>query len=119
MLGAFGKQRRTLEEDGQFGSYCDPLFGAKGGVEFKVAPKFVIAPAVGVAFNLDEGSRTSGFAEVEFNGLIGAGFLGVGVGIWDFNHGDNQRGPPRALRRFRANSQCRVAAVLAVEGRVL
>lgn len=68
------------------------MFGAKGGVEIKVAPKFVIAPAVGVAINLDEGDRTSGFAEVEFNGLIGSGFLGAGVGIWDFNHGDNATG---------------------------
>jgi hypothetical protein len=78
--------------DGTFGSYCDPLFGAKGGVEFRVAPKFVIAPALGVAINLDEGDRTSLFAEVEANYLIGAGFIGAGIGWWDFNHGDNDTG---------------------------
>jgi hypothetical protein len=120
VLGAFGKQRRTLEEDGTFGSYCDPLFGAKGGVEFKVAPKFVIAPAVGVAFNLDEGSRTSGFAEVEFNGLVGSGFIGAGVGIWDFNHGDNATGSLLVhggvpLTKY-SSGQSRL--LLAVEGRL-
>ena len=91
MLGAFGKQRRTLELDEAIsvGAYCDPLFGAKGGVEIEVAPNFVIAPAVGVAVNLDEGDRTSLFGEVELNRKIGAGFIGTGVGVWDITHSDN------------------------------
>jgi hypothetical protein len=44
---------------------------------------------VGVAINLDEGDRTSVFAEAEFNRVFSNGFLGAGVGVWDFNHGDN------------------------------
>lgn len=107
MVGAFGKQRRTLEVDADelagsgvdpslgagVGSFCDPLFGIKGGAEFYVKPNFVIAPSIGVAFNLDEGGRTSLFTEVEFNRLFAnGGFIGAGVGLWDFNHSDNVTG---------------------------
>lgn len=102
ILGAFGKQRRTLQEDDAVvnpltaettagvGNFCDPLLGVKGGVQFMVRPHFMIAPAVGVAFNLDEGGRTSLFAEVEFNRVFdNGGLVGAGIGIYDFNHSDN------------------------------
>jgi hypothetical protein len=92
ILGAFGKQRRALEGDAgvALGTFCDPLLGIKGGVEFNVKPNFVIAPAAGVAINLDESDRTSIFAEAEFNRLFdGGGFVGAGIGVWDLNHSDN------------------------------
>jgi hypothetical protein len=89
-MGAFGKQRRTLEEDLVIGSFCDPLLGVKGGVQFQISPHFMIAPAAGIALNLDEGGRTSLFAEAEFNYTFdNGGYVGPGIGIWDFNHGDN------------------------------
>lgn len=94
VLGAFGKERRTLEIDNANGisnlaAFCDPLFGVKGGVEIPISSGFFVAPAVGVAINLDEGDRTSLFAEVELNRVIGGGFVGAGIGVWDFNHTDN------------------------------
>ncbi len=93
-MGAFGKQRRTLDlGDAGVGSFCDPLVGFKAGVEFLVTPKFVLAPAVGVAVNLDERSRTSLFADLELNYLFGNGaYVGTGVGVWDFNHSANVAG---------------------------
>ncbi len=91
--GTFGKQRRTLTLDnGAFGNYCDPIFGAKGGVEIPLGSGFVLAPSVGGAFNLDEGDRSAGFADVELNRKIGAGFVGAGVGLWDFTSSDNRTG---------------------------
>ena len=68
---------------------CAPLIGVKGGVQFEVKPNFVIAPAVGVAFNLDDGGNSSLFAEVEFNYVYSGGaYIGAGVGVWDFTHSD-------------------------------
>ncbi|MEQ1761271.1 MAG: hypothetical protein ABL986_23425, partial [Vicinamibacterales bacterium] len=89
IVGAFGKERRNLEIDNTIGAFCDPLFGVKGGAEFAVTPKFVVAPAVGVSVNLDEGDRSSLFAEVELNRVIGGGFVGAGIGVWDITHSDN------------------------------
>jgi hypothetical protein len=91
IMGAFGKQRRTLEDDGEvLGSFCDPLAGFKAGVQIQAAPHFMIAPAAGVAINLDEGSRTSLFGDLELNYTFdNGGYVGTGVGVWDFNHGDN------------------------------
>jgi hypothetical protein len=104
VLGAFGKQRRTLNVSLEVnpldngltttGTFCDPLLGIKGGVEFLVTPRFVIAPAIGVAINLDESDRTSYFTEGEFNYLFeGGGFVGAGIGLWDFTaDNDNSTG---------------------------
>ena len=48
-----------------------------------------MAPGVGVAFNTKKASNTSLFAEVEFNKWFGRkGFIGTGVGVWDFTDGD-------------------------------
>ena len=90
--GTFGKQRRLLEIDGapSIAGYCDKLFGLKAGVDVRVGDgPWRIAPGVGVALNLDESDRTSIFAEVEANRWFDKGFVGFGVGVWDFNHSDN------------------------------
>lgn len=91
IMGAFGKQRRTLEDDDEvLGSFCDPLAGFKAGVQIQAAPHFMIAPAAGVAINLDEGSRTSLFGDLELNYTFdNGGYVGTGFGLWDFNHNDN------------------------------
>jgi hypothetical protein len=93
--GLFGKERRTREIDGTSAgtvleSLCSPLAGVKFGAEYKAAPNFKIAPAVGVAINFEETSYTSLFAEVEANlmSTSGKSFVGVGAGIWDFTHSD-------------------------------
>lgn len=88
----FGKQRRELELDGvpTIAGYCDKLFGLKAGVDVRVGDgPWRIAPGVGVAFNLDESDRTSIFAEVEANRWFDKGFVGFGLGVWDFNHSEN------------------------------
>jgi len=90
--GTFGKQRRELELDGvpTIAGYCDKLFGVKAGVDVRVNDgPWRVAPAVGVAFNLDESDRTSLFGEVELNRWFEKGFVGAGLGVWDFNHSDN------------------------------
>lgn len=90
---AFGKQRRRLLLAEGLGSYCDPLLGAKGGVQFDVAPNLTIAPAVGIAANIDDGSRTSLFADLELTRTFANGaYVGTGFGLWDLNHGDNVTG---------------------------
>ena len=98
--GLFGKERRTRELEAVATpvaaagtvdeSLCAPLFGIKGGVEMKMGPTFKISPAVGVAFNFEEGSYSSGFAEAEFSYYTPnlKNFFGANVGIWDFTHGD-------------------------------
>jgi hypothetical protein len=91
ILGAFGKERRTLEEDGSvIGTFCDPMIGIKGGVQYQLSPHFMLAPAVGIGINLDEGDRTVLFAELEANyTFANGGYLGTGIGVWDFGHSDN------------------------------
>jgi hypothetical protein len=43
------------------------------------------SPALGIAFNLDEADRTSGFGDAEINFVFANGsFLGTGVTMWDF-----------------------------------
>lgn len=100
IAGMFGKERRTREDSNvtptagtDFLSYCAPLFGVKGGVQYQVNPRFMLAPAVGVAVNTDEGDQTSLFADLELNYTFpGGGYIGTGVGIWDFNHSDTVTG---------------------------
>jgi hypothetical protein len=97
--GYFGKERRQREDtsdigdDVEFGGFCAPLLGVKGGMAFRVAPNFEVAPAVGLAINFDEGDQSSLFVESEFNYLFGnGGYVGAGLGWWDFNHGDSDTG---------------------------
>lgn len=99
VAGFFGKERRVRELDAadvpnaaafnslEFGQ-CSPLLGIKGGVDVRLSPQWRMAPALGVAFNLDEGDQSSVFAEVEFNRMFERGYLGTGIGAWDFNHSD-------------------------------
>ena len=48
---------------------------------------WTFAPAVGFAFNLDEGDRTSLFGDAEINYIFARGaYLGTGVTLWDFTH---------------------------------
>jgi hypothetical protein len=100
VMGGFGKERRVRETEVanptplaaliEDNGICAPLIGIKGGVMFDVKPNFVVAPAVGVAFNLDDGGNSSIFAEVELNYVYSGGaYIGTGVGVWDFNHSDN------------------------------
>ncbi len=95
-MGAFGKQRRTLDggdDPSASGSFCDPLLGFKGGVQIQLGPHVMVAPAFGVAVNLDQSGRTSVFGELELNRTFGnGGYIGTGVGVWDFNHGNNVTG---------------------------
>ena len=92
-MGAFGKQRRTVEADdlddavgaeAGIGSFCDPLVGLKAGVEFRVTPRVVLAPAVGVALNLDESDRSGMFVDGEINYVFAnEAYIGTGLGVWD------------------------------------
>ena len=94
-MGAFGKQRRTLEvaeiaDTSLEQSFCDPLIGIKGGVQFQVKPNLMFAPAIGVALNLDESERTAVFADAELNYTFsGGGYIGTGLGVWDLFDGDD------------------------------
>ena len=66
-------------------SVTDPEIVVKGGALFDVSPHFQIAPAIGASVNVDEGG-VQGVAEVEFNfTFIHGGYVGGGVGWWDFN----------------------------------
>ncbi len=96
VAGYFGKERRVREVDvnGANGLFvietgqCSPLVGAKAGADIRLTPTWRMAPAVGVAFNTDEGDDSSLFAEVEFNRHWDRGFVGTGIGVWDFTHSD-------------------------------
>lgn len=97
VAGYFGKERRVRDVeifDGTGGSievergFCAPLFGAKVGADIRLSPSWRMAPAVGFAFNTDEGDDSSLFADLEFNYQLERGYLGTGVGIWDFTHSD-------------------------------
>jgi len=92
--GYVGKERRVREVpdaapvDGEVPlyGYCAPLIGLKAGIPIKVSDVFEVAPAFGVAINLDKGSNTSAFAELELNRVYEKGFIGTGIGVWDFTH---------------------------------
>jgi hypothetical protein len=97
VAGFFGKQRRQYGEDdpAELGTaflpgFCDPLVGLLVGIERRLgSSNWVIAPAVGVAYNTEESDRTSLFVDAELNYKFNNGaYLGTGVGLWDFNHGD-------------------------------
>jgi hypothetical protein len=83
----FGKERRVRDEF--LGGRCAPLFGVKGGVGFRLAEHFELAPAIGVAINTRDGDNTSLFAEVEANYLTtNEAYIGTGIGVWDITHSD-------------------------------
>ncbi|HEX7486655.1 MAG TPA: hypothetical protein VF332_10915, partial [Vicinamibacterales bacterium] len=94
--GDFGKERRVRDvvtattPPLTFGyGFCAPLFGAKAGVDLRLAPGWRLAPAIGVALNTRDSGQSSLFAEAELNRWFGRkGFIGTGIGVWDFTHGD-------------------------------
>jgi nucleoid-associated protein YgaU len=97
VAGFFGKQRRQYGADdpAELGTaflpgFCDPLLGFKAGIEKTLgSSSWVVAPAVGVAYNTDESDRTSLFVDAELNYKFSNGaYVGTGLGLWDFNHGD-------------------------------
>jgi hypothetical protein len=97
VAGYFGKQRRQYGADdpAELGTaflpgFCDPLVGLKVGFEKQLgSSSWVVAPAVGVAYNTDESDRTSLFVDAELNYKFTNGaYVGTGLGLWDFNHGD-------------------------------
>jgi hypothetical protein len=99
IAGYFGKQQRqydnldpaglgTIRPDNIVPAFGDQLVGVKGGIQYG-NQGFYFAPAIGVAFNLDESDRTSVFAdgEVGYRFVRGRGLqLGTGLTLWDFNH---------------------------------
>ena len=98
VAGYGGKERRVRDEEIALGNgstivvqngQCAGLIGAKGGLDVRLSPSWRMAPAVGVAFNLEDGDNMSLFADLEFNYHLPRGYLGTGVGVWDFNHGDD------------------------------
>jgi hypothetical protein len=100
IAGYFGKQQRQYDEEDPAGigftmpdntvtAFGDQLFGFKGGIAMRMSPNWTFNPSLGVAFNLDEGDRTSVFGDVEINRLFSrGGYLGTGITLWDFSHGD-------------------------------
>ena len=63
-----------------------PLVGGSAGVMFPVAKHLGLFGRVGAAFNTRETSYSSLFADVGADVLFGRGFIGGGVGVWDFNN---------------------------------
>lgn len=107
VAGFFGKQRRQYDENDPAGlgtaflpGFCDPLVGAKVGFEKKLGTsQWVVAPAVGFAFNTDEADRSSLFVDGELNYKFNnGGYVGTGLGLWDFTHSDSLT--PNALVHF-------------------
>jgi hypothetical protein len=101
-----GKQRRQYDEDDPAGlgtaflpGFCDPLVGAKVGIEKALGDHWVVAPAVGFAYNTDESDRSSLFVDAELNyRFANAAYIGTGVGLWDITHSDFLT--PTALVQF-------------------
>ncbi|MGE3707748.1 MAG: hypothetical protein AB7I13_20930 [Vicinamibacterales bacterium] len=91
-----GKERRFRDgESGATGAealastLCAPLVGVKVGPDIRMTPNVRFAPAVGVALNTREAGNSSLFADAEIRRELTKGFVGAGVGVWDFNHGDH------------------------------
>ena len=102
--GYFGKQQRQYDQDdpaelgfihpdNTVSAFGDALFGVKGGMQINVAgymeSGFMFTPALGVAINLEEPSRTSLFGDLEVGYAFAKGVtLGTGLTLWDFTHGE-------------------------------
>jgi hypothetical protein len=98
----FGKQQRQYDEkdpadlgfaaspaNPDVPAFGDPLLGFKGGVALRMTPRWSFSPALGVAANLEEGSRTSLFGDAELNYMFQRGAsLGAGLTFWDLTHSD-------------------------------
>jgi len=81
-----GKERRTREEFN--GGRCAPEAGLKVGPDIRLSPTVRFAPAIGAAFNLRDGDNSSLFADAEIRKELTKGFVGAGLGVWDFTRSD-------------------------------
>ena len=64
------------------------LVGGSAGVMFPVAEQVGLFGRFGSVANTRESSFSSLFADVGVDVMLGPGFLGGGVGIWDITHSD-------------------------------
>lgn len=92
--GYVGKMRYVVEDpdiEGLEYGVCTPLIGLKGGAGFRLGESgWEVAPAIGIAFATDDDAPNPlGFADLEFNRVFEKGYVGTGIGVWDFTRGDN------------------------------
>jgi hypothetical protein len=81
-----GKERRVREEFS--GGRCAPELGVKVGPDIRLSPTVRFAPAIGAAFNLRDGDNSNLFADAEIRKELTKGFVGAGLGVWDFTDSD-------------------------------
>lgn len=94
----FGKQQRQYDDTDPAGigrlvnpvkAFGDALVGVKGGIGVRLSESVFFNPAVGLALNVEEGSRTTAFADAEVTYAFPLGaYLGTGVTLWDFTRRD-------------------------------
>ena len=82
-----GKERRTRLDEFA-GGRCAPEVGIKVGPDIRLAPTVRFAPAIGAAINVRDTDNSSLFADAEIRKELAKGFVGAGLGVWDFNHSD-------------------------------
>jgi hypothetical protein len=100
VASTFGNQRRTFETRAERVTLSELTSTVKGGLQIPVRPGFMIAPAGGVDFSLEQGG-TSAFAEIELNHTFRTGgYAGTGVGVWDL--GDHRHTAATVLIHFGA-----------------
>ncbi|HXV65003.1 MAG TPA: hypothetical protein VEK15_30190 [Vicinamibacteria bacterium] len=101
-----GKERRVRELDAVTGDpagdsttqttlsgLCSGLFGGTFGVAYPVADGGAqVFGQAGVAVNVEYGGLTSLFADFGIDKNFEGGFLGAGIGVWDFTHSDTVDG---------------------------
>jgi hypothetical protein len=97
-----GKERRVREHDVETGQpaeddatdtflsgRCAPLVGGTIGLGFPIADGgAMLFGQGGVAINTRDTENTSLFADVGINKNFERGYIGFGVGVWDFTHSD-------------------------------
>ncbi len=65
------------------------LIGDKIGVDIRLSDNWRVAPSFGAAINTRRFHDSSLFADFEINRWFGRkGFIGSGVGVWDFTWGE-------------------------------
>jgi hypothetical protein len=99
IAGFVGKQQRQYDDNdpadlgrltNPVQAFGDPLLGFKVGVALQMTRRWTFSPAVGLAANLDEGSRSSLFGDAELNYIFERGaYVGTGLTLWDVTHSDN------------------------------
>ncbi|MBI2839907.1 MAG: hypothetical protein HYX75_16455 [Acidobacteria bacterium] len=84
VAGFVGKERLVREEFG--GGHCAPLVGAKLGFLPQLGESVELEASVGGKLDVDDTGNSSLFVDLALNGLMGRGFLGGGVSLWDLTH---------------------------------